>query len=109
VTAVRGNNDHGTWACALPETAELRVADACVLVIHDVAELNLDAAPAHIKVVVSGHSHRPKLEHRGDVLFINPGSAGPRRFSLPVAVGQLLICGASITPQLVTLSVRHAA
>ena len=104
VTAVRGNNDHGPWTLPLPETAELRVAQTRVYVIHDIAE----AAFEGVDVVVSGHSHRPLIEHRNGVLFINPGSAGPRRFSLPVSVGQLLISGARVAPQVVTLAGRQA-
>jgi putative phosphoesterase len=87
VTAVRGNNDRDAWADDLPETAVVDLAGTRVLVIHDVS--TLAAATDGAAVVVSGHSHRPSLSHRDGVLYLNPGSAGPRRFSLPVALARL--------------------
>ena len=91
ITAVRGNNDHGDWAEALPETATLRIGGVALYVLHDLAQLATDPAAQGIAVVVSGHSHRPRIEHRGGVLYVNPGSAGPRRFKLPIAVARLTI------------------
>ena len=105
VTAVRGNNDKGAWAESLPRTDLVRVATTFVYVIHDLAELDLDPAAAGCSVVVSGHSHRPTRDWRDGVLFINPGSAGPRRFSLPVAVGHLLVSASGIEAGLVELPV----
>lgn len=87
VTAVRGNNDHGSWARDLPHSAELALAGVRVLMIHDVKEL--DPAGIDADVVVAGHSHSPRCERVGGVLFLNPGSAGPRRFRLPIAVARL--------------------
>jgi putative phosphoesterase len=89
VTAVRGNNDKGPWAKALRETEVLQVRATRIYVIHDLAELDLDPVAAGFRVVVAGHSHRPKQELRDGVLYVNPGSAGPRRFNLPIAVARL--------------------
>jgi len=91
VTAVRGNNDHGDWAQALPETATLRIGGLVLHVLHDLSALAIDPAAQGIAVVVSGHSHHPRIERRGGVLYVNPGSAGPRRFKLPIAVARLAI------------------
>ena len=89
VTAVRGNNDTGPWARKLRETEALRIGKTRIFVIHDLAQLDLDPAAAGFDVVVAGHSHRPKEELRDGVLYVNPGSAGPRRFKLPIAVARL--------------------
>jgi putative phosphoesterase len=105
VTAVRGNTDHGDWARALPETAVLQLGEALIYVIHDVAELDLDPAAAGVHAVVSGHSHRASREIRGGVLFINPGSAGPRRFNLPISAGELLVSDGRLRPRLFELTV----
>lgn len=93
VTAVRGNNDRGTWARAVPSTADVKVEEVAIHVLHDIAGLHLQP---RFQVVVSGHSHKPLVQERDGVLFVNPGSAGPRRFSLPVALGELKISGASV-------------
>jgi putative phosphoesterase len=103
VVAVRGNNDKGAWAEALAQTEVLEVDGVAVLVLHDVADLDLDPAAAGFRVVVFGHSHRPSSETRDGVLYVNPGSAGPRRFKLPICVGELRIEGGSITPRHVEL------
>ena len=79
VTAVRGNNDLGPWAGGLRERETLEIAGTRIYVIHDLAQLDLDPGAAGIDVVVSGHSHRPAKERRGGALYVNPGSAGPRR------------------------------
>jgi len=91
VTVVRGNNDRGAWARALHETVTLRVAGARIHVLHDVKELALDPVGARVDVVIAGHSHTPTLATRDGVLFLNPGSAGPRRFTLPVTVARLAV------------------
>jgi putative phosphoesterase len=88
LTAVRGNNDVGAWARSLRETQTVRFGPVAVHVIHDLKELDLAET---VQVVVSGHSHKPTVEQRGGVLFVNPGSAGPRRFSLPISAGELRI------------------
>jgi putative phosphoesterase len=104
VTAVRGNNDRGGWAKALSETQLLRFDKVCIYMIHDLAALHINPADEGINVVISGHSHKPKIETRDNVLFINPGSAGPRRFKLPIAVGELIVDGESVTPRVVEIS-----
>jgi len=103
LTAVRGNNDRGAWAAALPETAVLAIGAVRILVIHDLAELDLDPAATGYRAVVSGHSHRPHCREDNGVLWINPGSAGPRRFRLPIAAGRLRVSGATLTARLIYL------
>jgi uncharacterized protein len=89
VVAVRGNIDKGGWAAALPLTATAASGAVAVYVLHDLQQLDLDPAAAGFQVVVSGHSHKPARAERGGVLYLNPGSAGPRRFHLPVTVARL--------------------
>jgi putative phosphoesterase len=89
VVAVRGNIDRGAWASTLPATAVAEAGAAAIYVLHDVNELDLDPAASGFQVVVSGHSHQPARVERSGVLFVNPGSAGPRRFRLPVTVARL--------------------
>jgi len=89
VTAVRGNIDKGDWASRLPETAIVEAAGARIYVLHDIHQLELDPAAAGFQIVVSGHSHKPGQSERAGVLYLNPGSAGPRRFRLPVTVARL--------------------
>src|SRR5205814_4464872 len=84
VRAVRGNNDKRPWATALPTDDVIEVGDHTLYVIHDLSELRLEPVAAGFTAVLSGHSHRPLVENRGGVLFLNPGSVGPRRFSLPI-------------------------
>jgi len=103
VTAVRGNVDRGDWAAALPETAVLQIGDAVIFVIHNLAALDRDPLTAGFRVVVSGHSHHPAWREQDGVLFVNPGSAGPRRFTLPIALGRLRVAGKRMTAELVEL------
>jgi hypothetical protein len=103
VTAVRGNIDKGKWSRKLPETDALELGGSSIYVLHDLAQLDLKPKAAGFAVVVSGHSHVPKQETRGGVLYLNPGSAGPRRFSLPVSIGKLLVAEGSVRGELVTL------
>lgn len=91
VTAVRGNNDVGGWARALPHSTLLKVEHVNILIVHDLATLALDPASRGADVVVFGHSHRPLVERRDGILYVNPGSAGPRRFRLPISVAHLLV------------------
>ncbi len=86
VRAVRGNNDKGAWAATLPTTEVVELGPHSIYVLHNVTELDLDPAAAGFTTVISGHSHQPTVEKRGNVLFVNPGSAGPRRFKLPLTV-----------------------
>jgi uncharacterized protein len=104
VQAVRGNNDQGAWAQALPHTLRLSIEGVTLLVIHDVKELTAEAAEG-AQVVVSGHSHKPSVVERGGVLFVNPGSAGPRRFTLPVSVGVLELAAGRASARCLTLDV----
>jgi len=108
VTAVRGNNDQGPWAEKLPEYELLPVGKICVFVIHDLSQMDIDPASAGAAVVLSGHSHNPGIEWRAGILYVNPGSAGPRRFKLPISAGELNVEGDSITPRIVDLEqYRH--
>jgi len=103
VTAVRGNVDRGGWASGLPPTEVLDAGGAYLYAVHDIAELDLDPAAAGFQAVISGHSHQPAVREKDGVLYINPGSAGPRRFSLPIAVGRLTLSAGRIVPELITL------
>ena len=102
VTAVRGNNDRGPWAAAIAEHAEVTVEGVSIYLVHELAML----AKTHgSRVVVSGHSHKPVVTERDGVLFVNPGSAGPRRFRLPIAVAELVIDGSSAHARIIELTV----
>lgn len=103
VVAVRGNNDRGAWAARLRESELVEVGGVWLYAIHDLAQLDIDPAAAGVAVVVSGHSHRPIVERRDGVLFVNPGSAGPRRFSLPISVGELTVVDGAVSARTVTL------
>ena len=109
VTVVRGNNDKGPWAEAVPETEVLQIGEIFIYVLHNLAELDLDPVAAGFHVIVSGHSHRPSVENRGGVLYVNPGSSGPRRFKLPVAVAELQVVGDAVKAQVIELDVSGAA
>ena len=89
VVAVRGNVDIGPWADNYPETETVKLGDHSIYVLHDVDDLRVDPAAGGISVVISGHSHRPLIETKGGVLYLNPGSAGPRRFNLPITLATL--------------------
>jgi uncharacterized protein len=109
VTAVRGNNDKAAWAGAVPETEVLQVGAVRIYVVHDLGDVELDPEAAGFRVVVSGHSHRPSVTERAGVLYVNPGSAGPRRFKLPITVGELMIVEKSVTARVVELPLRSTA
>ena len=104
VTAVRGNIDRDEWAAGYPQTELVELAGRFFYVLHNLAELDLDPKAAGIDVVVSGHSHQPKIETIDGVVYLNPGSAGPRRFSLPIALATLDLSGDAIRPHIVSLS-----
>jgi putative phosphoesterase len=91
VVAVRGNNDRGSWAASLPATEVVALGGVLLYVLHDVKELDLDPRGAGFHAVIAGHSHRPDIDERHGVLFLNPGSAGPRRFTLPVTLARLTV------------------
>jgi putative phosphoesterase len=103
LTVVRGNNDHGDWADDLAETHLVQIDNVLIYVIHDIALLDIDPRAARVRVVVCGHSHVPSVTERGDVLYVNPGSAGPRRFKLPIAAGELEITGNAVDARIVRL------
>lgn len=105
VIAVRGNMDSGDWAYNLQRTEIVEKNNILFYVIHDIGRMDLDPAVSDIRVVVSGHSHRPSTGRHKGVLYINPGSAGPRRFKLPVSVALLHINGQSLNAQIITLKV----
>ena len=103
VTAVRGNVDHGSWAEALPLQARLSVNGTNILVLHDLHTLDFDPAAAGFGVVISGHSHKPSIERKDRVLYLNPGSAGKRRFTLPVTLARLELGPDGVEAELVPL------
>ena len=103
VTAVRGNNDRGAWARTLQTTALIELGGCSIYMVHDLSDLDIEPGTAGVQAVISGHSHKPRIEEREGVLFVNPGSAGPRRFSLPVSVAVLEINSGKISARLQTL------
>jgi uncharacterized protein len=103
--AIKGNNDKGNWARHLPETKKITFGALKLYIIHNLKELSFDPAARGFRVVISGHSHKPMIETRDSVLFVNPGSAGPRRFKLPVCVGRLLVRGASVNAKIIDLMI----
>lgn len=103
VTAIRGNID--TWATDMPDSDVIEVESRRFFIVHDVNELNIDPRAAGFDMVISGHSHKPKVIEVDGVLFLNPGSAGPRRFSLPVTLALLTIAAERIEPRIVELDV----
>ena len=105
VLAIKGNNDIGNWARPLPDTKLVKSGDTQLYVIHNVKDLDCDPVARGYQAVVSGHSHKPSVATRDGVLFVNPGSAGPRRFKLPIAVGKLFIQNSQLTAEIIELSV----
>lgn len=101
VTAVRGNIDTAAWARKLPQNNVLEIGGVSIYVLHNVEELDLDPAAAGFAAVIFGHAHKPCVGYRKGVLFFNPGSAGPRRFSLPISVGKLTVKGLQIKPEVI--------
>lgn len=104
VHAVRGNVDRGTWAQSLPRSQTLEIGDQLIHMLHIEEQLDLDPGAAEIAAVIYGHSHRPSLTDRQGVLFMNPGSAGPRRFRLPVTVGRIILRNGVLEPSIIDLS-----
>jgi uncharacterized protein len=105
VVAVRGNNDRDAWAASIPEIVTTEVVGCRLYLIHDLKMLAGDPEALGVDVIISGHSHRPRVEHRSGVLLLNPGSAGPRRFSLPIAVARLTLGPAGPKAEIVELEV----
>lgn len=104
VTAVRGNVDNEPWARKLPQAEVIEIGGVSVYVLHDLAQLDLKPEASAFDVVISGHSHVPKQESRNGVLYFNPGSAGPRRFKLPISLGRLIVERGKVRGELVTIS-----
>jgi uncharacterized protein len=109
VTAVRGNNDRGGWAAGLRQSELVRLGDVFVYAVHDLADIDIEPRAAGVQVVVSGHSHRPSIEERDGVLYVNPGSAGPRRFRLPISAGELTVESGRVSARVVDFADRAAA
>jgi len=105
VRAVRGNNDRGDWARSLPLNDVIEIGAHHVYLLHDIAELDIDPAAASMAAVITGHSHKPAAQVRDGVLYLNPGSAGPRRFKLPIAVARLRVSTRGIEHEIIELSV----
>src|SRR4051812_10512509 len=105
VTAVRGNNDRGTWARTLQTTQLIELGGCSIYMVHDLSELDIEPRAAGVQAVISGHSHKPRIEERDGVLFVNPGSAGPRRFTLPVSIAFLEIDSGKLSARLQTLHI----
>jgi putative phosphoesterase len=103
VDAIRGNNDKGAWAEAIPETLFLDCRGHRIHVLHDLKQIDLSPSAAGISVVISGHSHKPAVEEHEGVLFVNPGSLGPRRFRLPIALAKLYITPESARAEIIEL------
>lgn len=103
VIAVRGNNDQGEWANLISTNEKIQIESVAVYMLHIVKDLSLDPIQAGIRVIISGHSHKPEIKEQAGVLFLNPGSAGPRRFKLPISVAQLDINGTDINAQIIEL------
>ncbi len=103
VTAVRGNVDTDAWARALPKTEVVEADGVSIYLLHDLGQLDLKPEAAGFRVVVYGHSHQPKIAEKNGLLYFNPGSAGPRRFHLPVSVGRLLVEAGKARAELVEL------
>ena len=102
--AIRGNIDTADWAQVLPERLDLRIGGLTLHVLHDLKQLDIDPLAAGVDVVIAGHSHKPKAERRDGVLYINPGSAGPRRFSLPISLALLELYNGQAQVELISLS-----
>jgi uncharacterized protein len=103
VTAIRGNVDTQAWARQFPETEVVELAGKLIYIIHDVSALDINPQTAGFAAVISGHSHQPRQEVRNGVLYFNPGSAGPRRFKLPVSLGRLRIKGNDLRAEILEI------
>lgn len=104
--AVRGNNDRDAWAKHIPETDTIQIAGQRFYLLHDIAELDIDPAREGYAAIVCGHSHKPRAETREGVLYLNPGSAGPRRFSLPIVLARITVSDGKLEPRFIDLAPR---
>ena len=109
VTAVRGNNDKDPWADPLPTTAIVDICGQRLYVLHDIAHLDVDPVANGIAAVIAGHSHKPAITEKNGVLFLNPGSAGPRRFTLPVAIAKLFVEDGAVRAEICNLWIKAPA
>ena len=107
VKAIRGNVDKAAWASMFPKTEVVQADDLLIYVLHNLKQLDLDPKAAGFRVVVSGHSHQPRIEEKDGTLYINPGSAGPRRFKLPISISRLTVAGERIQSEILPLEVPH--
>lgn len=105
VTAIRGNIDHGSWANALAETEVVEIAGKIFYVLHHRKQLDLNPNAAGFNAVIFGHSHQPLIEAVKNVLYFNPGSAGPRRFRLPITIGRITIADEKLKPEIIDLNI----
>ena len=105
VVAVRGNNDKADWARSLPDWEVVEVGNVSIYMLHNVKEIDISPSGAGFQVVVSGHSHRPAVAEQRGVLYVNPGSAGPRRFTLPVSLAHLHVAGEKLHAEIIELAV----
>ena len=105
VVAVRGNNDKGPWAKEVPDTEVAHVEGVRIYLLHDLKDMTVSASRAGFQAVVSGHSHRPSVAKREGVLFLNPGSAGPRRFTLPISIARLSVAQQKVSAELIELPI----
>lgn len=105
VIAIRGNNDKASWAQEIPEQESIKVADISIYMLHILQDLKFDPKAAGFQVVISGHSHKPLIEERNGVLYVNPGSAGPKRFKLPISVARLSVAGLQLQAEIIQLAV----
>jgi len=103
VIAVRGNNDGDEWASRIPEVELVQAGEVSIYILHDVKDMKMKPPAKKVQVVISGHSHRPVVGERDGILFLNPGSAGPRRFKLPVSIARLIIKGTSVHAKVIEL------
>ena len=106
VFAVRGNTDYEEWARALPLTERVQIDQHLILVLHDRQQLGPNPETHGLAAIISGHSHKPAIEHRHGVLYLNPGSAGPRRFHLPVSVALIRVTARGLEPKIIELKVN---
>ena len=107
--AVRGNNDTQSWAARLRQTELIRVGGIFLYVIHNLEELDIDPGAAGVRVVVSGHSHKPKVQEREGILYVNPVSCGPKRFKLPISVGEVIVADTAVEARIVDLAPATSA
>jgi len=108
VVAVRGNNDRDVWAKRIPEVEVVRAGSISIYMLHNVKDLKVNPPHRKVHVIISGHSHKPHLERREGILFLNPGSAGPRRFKLPISVARLTIRNSDVRAELIELALGKA-